>query len=56
MKEVPTIVVGALLCVINTNCHPSPAVKTNNDPPAEIDVDGNGNTRIADDNGGNILG
>ena len=56
MKEVPTLVLGALLCVINTNCHPSPAVKTNNDLPAEIGVDGIGDARGADDNGGNMLG
>ena len=56
MKEVPTLVLGAILCVINTNCHPSPLVKTKNDPPAEIGVDGIGDTRVADDNGGSMLG
>ena len=56
MREAPTLVLGALLCVINTNCHPSPAVKTNNDPPAEIGVDGIVDTRVSDGNGGNMLG
>ena len=56
MKEVPTLVLGVLLCVLNTNCHPSPLVKTNNDPPAEIGVDGIGDTRVANDNRADTYG
>ena len=55
MKKIQILVLGTLLSVANIKCQPSPLSTTNNDPAANIVIEGSRDARIADDNGGNIL-